>query len=180
MLPFKAVEALATKAENLNETLHTLVLEIGKIKEEITNINNPSGLRALAPFAGLLSVLVAAGSVAFWFYQARNVTSLTHYTYLANKWYEIKEKEFANPDLVEIACTTDYKSSFKGNDLGRYNIFAWMCWGHAEDTFLNGWHNDPGFNPTIRWYKKNHLTWLLDEENKGKFDEAFIKYVLSL
>jgi hypothetical protein len=105
---------------------------------------------------------------------------MTRYTYLANKWYEIREREFDNPDFTDPGKTSSYKTSFTGDSLKQYETFAWVCWGHAEDIYGNKWHEDAGFKPTLKYYKSLHYSWLKESENSKRFDSSFIKYINEL
>ncbi len=98
------------------------------------------------------------------------------YIHLANLWYEIKKKGlenslFINPDF----CTLFRQKEILDKYLD-YHIYAWLCWGHAEDCFRNKFHTDAGFKPSISNYKELHYAWLIDK-NEKKFDKDFIKWV---
>ena len=98
---------------------------------------------------------------------------IVKYTYLANKWYDIKDREFENPEFTEQAKTSTYKTSFSGKLLREYEIFAWICWGHAEDIWANKWNDDAGFRPSIKRYKKLHYEWLKETKNSENFRDEF-------
>ncbi|MDH5363642.1 MAG: hypothetical protein OEW82_00535 [Dehalococcoidia bacterium] len=125
----------------------------------------------------LVIALIAAGIAYF---SCHTATKMTRYTYLANKWYEIKDREFDNPNFTDLAKTSSYKTSFTGDSLKKYETFAWICWGHAEDIYLNKWHKDAGFKPSLKYYKNLHYSWLKDPENSKRFDSSFIKYIDAL
>ena len=124
--------------------------------------------------AALVIALVSAGIA---YYSVRKAMKMTRYTYLANKWYDIKEKEFNNPDFTNPGKNSSYKTSFTGDSLKKYETLAWTCWAHAEDVYLNKWHENPGFKPTLKWYKSLHYSWLKEPENTKRFDSSFIKYI---
>lgn len=105
---------------------------------------------------------------------------IARYTYLANKWYEIKEKEYINPEFIDITKTSTFKDSFKGDLLKKYETFAWICWGHAEDVYRNKWHKDPGFKSSFKQRKNLHYRWLKELENQKHFSSDFIKYIDAL
>lgn len=127
---------------------------------------------------GTLSVLVIA--VYFTVRFNKIMLRMSRYTYLANKWYEIKDKEFQAPSFADKSKTDSYNSAFKEDMLRKYEAFAWMCWGHAEDVFRNNWHNEPDFSPTIKYYKKLHYKWLVDQKGKAIFTPKFIDYIDTL
>jgi len=128
-------------------------------------------------------VLIAAVCIAYksWRLSGQSLTDslrMARYTFLANKWYEIKEKEFANPRLVDEVKNKSYDTEFKGLSLRQYKSFAWMCWAHAEDIWHNDFHQTPDFEPSIKRYKKLHYKWLTD--NKESFHHDFVTYIKEL
>jgi len=134
----------------------------------------------------LVIALISAGaawhSIRIAKRSAYNALRGAQYDYLAKKWYDIKEKEFNYPDFIDSDKTRSYKTAFSGNKLTRYEIFAWVCWAHAEDIYHNRWHNDPAFEPTIKSYKNLHYSWLMDPNNYKQFtaEPNFMKYVNEL
>lgn len=128
-------------------------------------------------------VLIAAVFIAYksWKLSGQSLTGslrTARYTFLANKWYEIKEKEFDNPSLVDEVKNQSYDTEFKGEDFQKYKSFAWMCWAHAEDIWHNDFHQTPDFEPSIKHYKKLHYKWLTD--NNQSFNPEFVKYIEEL
>lgn len=105
---------------------------------------------------------------------------MTRYTYLADKWYEMKKEELHNPDFTDQSKTSSYKTSFKGNKLRKYESFAWICWGHAEDVYTNNYHKDPSFEPSLKRCKQLHHSWLKESENAKLFRRNFIEYINKL
>jgi len=107
---------------------------------------------------------------------------MSQYNYLANKWYDIKEKEFDYPDFRDPSKTCSYETVFAGDMLTRYDSFAWICWAHAEDIYSNGFHKEAAFKPTIKWYKELHYNWLMNPDNYKRFRTmpGFIEYVNEL
>lgn len=126
----------------------------------------------------VLAVAIAAYSVYIARSSTRESLKMSRYTYLANKWYELKEKEYENPDFIDSSKLQSYETAFKGEVLKRYESFAWMCWAHAEDAFLNHYHEDPGFKPSIRRCKILHYKWLTN--NRDRFDPEFLAYIEAL
>jgi len=123
-----------------------------------------------------LSIIATISAIITVFYR-RETVRIARYTYLANKWYDIKEKELANPDFRDPSKTSKYSNFFKGDSLSKYETFAWICWGHAEDVYLNKWHEDPSFKPSIKWYKSLHYEWLKEPANRERFNSEFIDYI---
>ena len=122
-----------------------------------------------------IAVLISIAALIIARRSGRNTSRLTRYTYLANRWYDLRKMEMSSPYLVDEAKTKDYRNSFSGVDLQRYGIFAHTCWGHAEDIYHNMHSKDPGFAPTVKRYKKLHGEWL--SNNSSLFEPDFITYV---
>lgn len=126
------------------------------------------------------ALIIAIGAAVIAWRAVHEAKKMTQYTYLANKWYDIKEKEFDNPDFTNLSKTSSYKISFEDDGLRKYEIFAWTCWGHAEDIFLNEWSEDSGFKPSLKRYKELHHTWLKNSENSKHFNSKFREYIANL
>ncbi len=128
-------------------------------------------------FIAFLALFVSSISIIIAWYSVYKSTKMTLYTYLAEKWYDIKEIELDNPDFIDSNKTSSYKTCFTGDLLRKYETFAFICWAHAEDMYLNKWHKDIGFAPTLNWYKKLHFNWLSEPENRKYFNSSFMKYI---
>lgn len=123
-----------------------------------------------------VAMVIAVGIAAYSVHIAKSSARMSQYAYLANKWYELKEKEFDNPGFAEVGRTQSYETAFTGQALKQYESFAWMCWGYAEDVFVNHFHEDQAFNPTIRRCKSLHYTWL----TRDRFGPNFLAYIKAL
>ena len=76
----------------------------------------------------IIAIVIAALSAGIAYFSLRKTIRMSRYTYLANKWYEIKEREFNNPDFADPSMTSSYRTKFAGDTLRKYETFAWMCW----------------------------------------------------
>lgn len=139
--------------------------------------------------AGLMGALVyATGYYAYSNRQSVEVAErsikrrdeMMRYTYLADKWYEMMIKELDNPDFADQSKTSSYKTYFKGNKLRQYKSFARMCWGYAEDVYINNYHKEPSFEPSLKRCKQLHYSWLKETENRELFSRDFRKYIEEL
>ena len=128
----------------------------------------------------IVAVVIAVMSAGIALYSVHKTAKMTRYTYLANKWYDIKEKEFVNPDFADPSKTSSYETSFTGDSLKKYKTFAWTCWAHAEDVYRNHWHERRDFKRTLKWYKRLHYSWLKEPENIEHFNGSFVKYICEL
>jgi len=99
------------------------------------------------------------------------------YIHLANLWYLIKQKGLENSKFIEPKLTSLYRPQEVHGEYRDYHVYAWLCWGHAEDCFANKFHGDPGFEPSIRNYKELHYGWLSVPENSAMFTKGFINWV---
>ena len=130
------------------------------------------------------ALCIAIFAVAVSLYSIHRSTRMAQYTYLANIWFKIKDEGFKRYDFIDPNKTTAYKTYFTGDMLMDYNNFAYMCWAHAEDIYLNRWHKKwwlwgtTCYTPTIRGYKKLHYKWLM--EHTRDFNHHFRKYIEKL
>lgn len=99
------------------------------------------------------------------------------YIHLANLWYDIKKRGLENSLFIQPEFTTLYRQEEYLDKYRDYHIYAWLCWGHAEDCFHNNFHSDVGFKPSIANYKELHYAWFLTPKNKKMFSDNFIKWV---
>jgi hypothetical protein len=132
------------------------------------------------------ALCIAIFAVAISLYSIHRSMRMAQYTYLANIWFKIKDKGFKRHDFIDPNKTTAYKTYFTGNRLTDYNIFAYMCWAHAEDIYLNRWHRkwygrgSACYTSTIQDFKKRHYKWLRQPNNSRDFDSHFKKYIEKL
>jgi hypothetical protein len=132
------------------------------------------------------ALCIAIFAVAVSLYSIRRSTRMAQYTYLANIWFKIKDEGFKRYDFIDPNKTTAYKTYFTGDMLTDYNIFAYMCWAHAEDIYLNRWHRkwygrgSTCYTPTIQDFKKRHYKWLMQPNNNQNFNGGFTNYVKKL
>ena len=95
------------------------------------------------------------------------------YIHLANLWYEIKKRGLENSSFISPEFTTVYRNEEVLSKYLNYHIYAWLCWGHAEDCFHNKFHSDAGFKPSILNYKELHYAWLVTPKNRNMFKETY-------
>jgi len=149
---------------------------------DIEVIQKVSSWEIACTVTSAVAVVLAVGIAAYSAYVARRSlresVRTMRYTYLANIWYSTKEKEFENPDFIDESKTQDYRTAFQHSTLKRYEVFASICWGHAEDIFRNNWHKELDFEPTIKRCKKLHYNWLVN--NSSRFIPEFIDYIKKL
>jgi hypothetical protein len=108
---------------------------------------------------------------------AKAATRLASYSHLARLWYDLKARGIEAPEFINPVFTTLYRPRRSDQLHVRYDTYAWMCWGHAEDCFVHGYHKDPGFLPSIESYKELHCTWLYNPNNRKHFSAEFLQWV---
>ena len=99
------------------------------------------------------------------------------YIHLASLWYEIKQRGLECDDFIRPEFTTLFRQEEALIKYRRYHVYAWMCWGHAEDCYLKGYRDDAGFLPSIENYKELHYAWLSAPQHQRMFGAEFITWV---
>lgn len=154
----------------------------GTPPQEIEIVSKPSWWEIACSLTASVMMVATVGIAAYPVCVARRSTrealKMARYSYLAVKWYDMKEKEFDHPDFVDSSKTQSYEAEFAEDKLTQYETFASMCWAYAEDAFLNGYHEDPAFRPTIRRCKSLHGSWFAN--NADKFSQQFVGYINAL
>lgn len=98
------------------------------------------------------------------------------YIHLANLWYKIKLKGLENSEFINPKFSSLYRQKEVHDKYQEYHVYAWLCWGHAEDCFEKKFQGDPGFEPSIRNHKELHYAWLSVRENSDMFSKDFINW----
>ena len=100
------------------------------------------------------------------------------YAHLADLWYTIKMEGVENSDFIDPQFTSLYRQrDVHGDKYRKYHVYAWLCWGHAEDCYKQGLHEDSAFKPSIRSYKELYYAWLCVHRNSDMFLPKFVKWV---
>lgn len=102
------------------------------------------------------------------------------YIHLASLWYEIKQLGVESDDFIKPEFTSLFRPEEILEEYRRYHVYAWMCWGHAEDCYLKGFRSDEGFLPSIQNYKELHYAWLLVPKNRQMFNKSFLSWIDSM
>jgi len=99
------------------------------------------------------------------------------YIHLASLWYQIKQRGLECEDFISPEFTTLFRQEESLTKYRQYHVYAWMCWGHAEDCYLKGFRDDEGFQPSIESYKELHYAWLSESKHRRMFGADFTKWV---
>ena len=107
---------------------------------------------------------------------AANSQTQATYIHLASLWYQIKQRglecdDFIHPEFTTLFCQKESLTKYR-----QYHVYAWMCWGHAEDCYLKGFRDNEGFLPSIENYKELHYAWLSVPKNRDMFSAEFGKW----
>lgn len=97
------------------------------------------------------------------------------YRYLADMWYRIKEMYMDYPNFRDPEKTKIYKENFSDEEMLRYETLAELCWGYAEDLWLNGYAKKKFYIPTLKEFKRLHQNWLND--NKSAYSKRMVKFI---
>lgn len=125
----------------------------------------------------LMSAKDSAAAAEISAQSAKDARGEALYIHLASIWYELKRKGLENSKLIDPGYTTLYHAEDANHDYRDYQIYAWMCWGHAEDCYEHKLHDKPGFLPSLKSYKELHQVWLNERRNREMFDEDFLAWV---
>src|SRR5438445_5398782 len=111
--------------------------------------------------------LVAAALIAFFSWVS--VTRSTLSARLSNRYYEIIQLAATRPEYFDVATTSHYAASWKGDALLSYEAVARLCWSHARDIldshflfifsrrqFIREYAN------AFELYRNTHIRWLQD------------------
>jgi hypothetical protein len=125
----------------------------------------------------LLAVLSGVAiSVSFYtFYKSKRERS---YADIDCLYLELLKLGIQHPKFVNPKNTSNYKNAFKGDELSRYEIYAYISWNICEtiydrkdDILFETW------KPVIVAENKLHRRWFDNPENHHKFKDRFRDYI---
>ena len=99
------------------------------------------------------------------------------YIHLASLWYDIKQRGLESDEFINPVFTSLFRQEEILEKYRRYHLYAWLCWGHAEDCYLKGFQHDEGFLPSIQSYKELHYAWLMTQKNRQMFGNNFLNWI---
>ncbi len=126
-------------------------------------------------FTGIATVVALAAFVNS-VRNSRAIDRQKYYSDLDSLYLRVLELGVANPGLIDPAKTADYQKTFAGNDLNRYDAYAFISWNVCETIFdtCRGdkvlWET---WCPVIRAEHTLHGDWL--RNNHSKFKPGFVK-----
>jgi hypothetical protein len=128
----------------------------------------------------IASVVVAVIAVGISIYTWRVTRASTSYGDLDRLCIELLKVGIQYPRLRQPDFTRDYKNRFEGEELTRYETYAYIAWNLCEtihdrckgvEDVLNTWI------PVIVGENKLHRRWFDNPENFHLFREEFRRYV---
>lgn len=124
--------------------------------------------------------VVAVIALGISIYTWRVTRRTTSYADLDMLCIELLKLGIAYPRLRQPNLTRDYKNQLEGEDLARYETYAYMSWNLCETIYDRCGGDQEVFNtwqPVIVAENKLHRRWFDNPENFDKFREEFRKYV---
>jgi len=125
-------------------------------------------------------VAVAFGGIAiivsfYTFYKLKRERS---YADIDCLYLELLKLGIQYPKFVDAKNTSNYKNAFKGEELPRYEIYAYISWNICETIYdrkdeilFETW------KPVIVAENKLHRRWFDNPENHYKFKDRFRQYI---
>ncbi len=129
----------------------------------------------------ILAIFTGIAALGFSVYTFKKTVESSSYSDLDRMYMEILKIGIDNPEFRDKEKTSDYKSSFAGNQLIRYEAYAYMVWNVCEtvyDRTVNNADNRITWEPVIHAEMKVHKKWISDSGNHHKFKSEFLNYVL--
>jgi hypothetical protein len=125
-----------------------------------------------------ITALVALAAFVTSIRNARAIDRQKYYSDLDSLYVRVLELGLAHPNLIDPASTTHYQEKFTGDDLNRYNAYAFIVWNVCE-TIYDYCKGDEAlwetWRPVIDAENTLHRTWL--KNNQPKFKQSFLEYM---
>ena len=127
----------------------------------------------------VLALLVSSAAFVFSWISFKKTRSAALYSDIDGRYLELLKLGIANPNFVNPALTKDYKEKFHGNDLLKYERYAFAAWNIVETIFDRREVEDVrvSWDPVIREENRLHRTWLNNKENQDKFKRSFLNFI---
>lgn len=132
----------------------------------------PLSLDTVSFFVSLAAIVFSA----YTFLQSRRDAQ---YQDLDGLYLEALKLGIGNPRFLNPEYTKNYKEHFQGDELHKYQVFAYIIWNICETiadrrddkNLYNTW------KPVIVAEDKLHRAWLDDPENKHRFKTGFFDFI---
>ena len=104
----------------------------------------------------------------------------TLYSDIDGRYLELIKLAITNPCFVNPNFTQDYGNQFKGDELLKYERYAFAAWNVVE-TIVDRRGNDllaQTWDPVIEEENRLHRWWLNNKANERKFKKSFWKFMI--
>lgn len=130
-------------------------------------------LSLITPSVGIIVGLVAAIMTVRW--------SILNWkrTYFTKEWSTLMQFVQPQARFMDPALTTNYKSSFVGDDAMKYEMIARLCIGYLDDLYFLGSKDEihTWFRGSVKLLVGTHRKWL--EDHHDSYDQGFYNFILS-
>ncbi len=129
--------------------------------------------------ADMLSSVLAGTAIVLSVWIYHKIRKDSTYQNFDEMYMELLKISIDNPDFRNSSITQNYKTDFTGNNVIRYEAYAFMCWNLCETIFDRG---DKDLMAT--WYcvidteNSLHRNWFDAVENHSKFKDNFRAFVM--
>jgi hypothetical protein len=125
-----------------------------------------------------LSTLLAAIAILLYIVLWFKDKTQNNYDVFDAVYLDILKTGMDNPEFRNPAYTRNYKN-LADNDKIRYETYAFICWNFCETIVDKGDKNlMKTWGVVIETENALHRTWFDSPENRSKFKEEFISYIL--
>ena len=128
------------------------------------------------PITAIISFAALILSYLSW----RKTRTATLYSDIDARYMELLKLGITNPKFVNPAYTAEYKTRFEGDELLKYERYAFAAWNivetivdrQADSELEETWY------PVIKEENWLHRRWLNDKDNQHKFKKEFWKFII--
>jgi hypothetical protein len=128
------------------------------------------------PAIPILAAILGAIALVLSIWVFKRTMDFQAYREMDSNYMEVLKQGIEHPDLRNKEITTNYKN-LKDDKRLQYETYAYMVWNICE-TVYDRKRVDETWLPAIKAEKDLHLTWLQQEENKCKFKQEFLQYIM--
>jgi len=128
-----------------------------------------------------ISVIVSIVALVFSYKSWSKTRTATLYSDIDGRYMELLKLGIAYPKFVNPDNTAGYKTSFEGDELLKYERYAFAAWNIVETIVDRRGNNDleKTWYPVIKEENWLHRRWLNDIDNQHKFKKEFWEFMLT-
>lgn len=131
------------------------------------------------PLINICTIAISFIAIVVSIYAARQSRNDTLYQDLDALYLEILKLGMANPRFVNPDYTLNYKVAFQGDELHKYQTYAYMVWNVCE-SIVDRREDKKLFatwKPVLDVEYRRHHAWLNAAENHHRFKTEFMTYI---